>query len=303
MKQPKSHQAHGAPSQSRDELLRRVDASLRLVPHAAGRALIIRDGLPTDGVQSADAMWTYVEAEGFDVEVVRDGVMALSRARVVHVDVVVTALTHVRGSGLDLAEALVEAAPNTQVLVLAMAPPPAEVRRRLAGLHNVRLLAMSAAREDLMLVVRQAFESAVGFRGSLFGVSLVDLVQMCHLARRTLSLELVGPVRAGLHFVRGELVHAEAGPLRGESALPLIFAWSSGRMNMAVLSSTERSIERPFQITLLDALATLDETRARDVTAQLREADDGNGGGDAEIDRALERVMAGEAGTAPTGSR
>ena len=216
--------------------LDRVDAaatqarasSLQLVPHAAGRALVIRDGLALGGARddqlsSAEALSAYVEAEGFDVEVVRDGVLALSRARVLHVDVVITALTHSRGSGLDLAEALLEAAPNTQILLLAMTPPSPELRRRIAGLYNVRLLAMSAGREDLMLVVRQAFEGAVGFRGSFFGVSLVDLAQMLNLARRTLSIELSGPMTGALHFVRGELVHAElvvSGPSRGQLGAP-----------------------------------------------------------------------------------
>ena len=133
---------------------------------------------------------------------------------------------------------------------------------------------MSAGREDLMLVVRQAFESAVGFRGSFFGVSLVDLAQMCNLARRTLSIELSGPMTGALHFVRGELVHAElvsSGPsrdqsgaphaaiLRGEEALPCLFGWTTGRMNMTVLATTERTLSRPFQALLLDALTALDD--------------------------------------------
>jgi len=50
-----------------------------------------------------------------------------------------------------------------------------------------------------------------GFRATLTGLSLLDLLQMLHLARQTTTLVVGGDREGRLHLDQGKLVHAAWG--------------------------------------------------------------------------------------------
>jgi hypothetical protein len=103
----------------------------------------------------------------------------------------------------------------------------------------------------------------VGFSGFIHGVALVDLLQIFHYSRRSLTLH-VEPSGA-IHVKEGEIIHARAGEIEGEVAIHCLLQRTGGRIRTAAPQDVSRTVDRPFNFLLLDALRDLDET-ARDST-------------------------------------
>jgi hypothetical protein len=103
----------------------------------------------------------------------------------------------------------------------------------------------------------------IGFSGFVHGVALVDLLQIFHYSRRSLTLH-VEPGGA-IHVHDGEIIHAKVGDLEGEPAISKILERTRGTFRTAAAEVVVATVERPFNFLLLDALRGLDET-ARDST-------------------------------------
>lgn len=99
-------------------------------------------------------------------------------------------------------------------------------------------------------------ESA-GFSGYVHDVSLVDLLQIFHYSRRSLTLH-VEP-NSALFIKNGEIVHARTGDLEGETAVLSLLAKTRGQIRTADLEPVPSTVARPFQFLILDALRCLDE--------------------------------------------
>lgn len=95
-----------------------------------------------------------------------------------------------------------------------------------------------------------------GFQVLINGVSLVDLLQMFHLSRRSVTLKLPG---GRLHIRDGEVIHAEYGGATGELAVRKMLELRGGELETDNLGSTPVSVKRPLASVLLDALVSLDE--------------------------------------------
>lgn len=105
-----------------------------------------------------------------------------------------------------------------------------------------------------------------GFSGSVHGVSLVDLLQIFHYARRSLTLN-VEP-NASVHLADGEIVHARVDELEGELAVARLLERASGHFWTSGAEVVPTTVHRPFNFLLLDALRGLDEAhRATESTA------------------------------------
>ena len=98
-----------------------------------------------------------------------------------------------------------------------------------------------------------------GFRGKVHGVSLIDLLQMFHLSRRTIALRLG---EGSIHLREGEVIHAEAGDLQGEEAFQLLIGLTGGELDVEELTAVPITVERSFETILMDALVKIDERNA-----------------------------------------
>jgi hypothetical protein len=107
--------------------------------------------------------------------------------------------------------------------------------------------------------VERAAEYSGGFWASVHGLSLIDALQMLHLARRSLTIRFLGGARAALHMRDGQLVHAEHVELRGEPALAMILKMPAGALQTFALEPVTQTIFQDFQAVLLDQLRQLDE--------------------------------------------
>lgn len=163
------------------------------------------------------------------------------------------------GDGLDLIQALPEIAPDTLPILMSGAASSRDYQSALR-LGVVDVLSKPFTREELLAVMQRAIDSLTGFRGSVHGLSLPDLLQLFHLSRRSLVLGVRGPRRQGsVVFSEGEIIHAEVGDFQGECALQVLLAMSSGAIHTSPFRDAPRSIRGDFQGVLMDAFREIDE--------------------------------------------
>ena len=93
-------------------------------------------------------------------------------------------------------------------------------------------------------------------------LSLTDILQMYHQARRSITVLLSGPIGGRIRLESGEIVDAEAGTLHGMPALSRLLEAESGLLRTeAARGVVVPTISAPFQSVLLEAAHKLDERR------------------------------------------
>jgi CheY-like chemotaxis protein len=211
-----------------------------------------------DDVQLRDALTRDLRTRGYEVSSAGTYSEAMERLRGEEFDVLLTDLRLTDRDGMELITDLPAAAPATRPILMS-AFATAKDSQRATELGVVRVLCKPFGTDELVQAVEQAVECSTGFRGSVHGLSLVDILQMFHYGKRSMTLTLAGPVPARIHMRHGEVVHAARGDTVGEPALRSILRMPSGTLKTNALESEEISIERAFQSLLLDMLRDLDE--------------------------------------------
>lgn len=174
-------------------------------------------------------------------------------------DILLTDLRMDGGDGVDLLVALREVSPDT-LPILMSGFATARDYQRATDLGAVKVLTKPFTPKELLNAVEHAIDCGSGFRGSVHGVSLVDMLQMFHFGRRTIALHIASAEPSVIEFRDGELVHASRGAHRGVEALREILATPTGAMSTSVpTGEITRSIEQPFSALLMDVLREVDE--------------------------------------------
>lgn len=175
------------------------------------------------------------------------------------IDVLLTDLRMPGADGIDLLATVRTLAPRTRAILMSGYASARDYQRAIEC-GAVRVLSKPFTSSELLQAIRQAVECETGFRGSIHGLSLVDLLQMFHYARRSLAIVVDGLAPGQVFLEDGHIIHAVYRELQGEPALQSILAMPAGSLRTMVLpQSTPRSITRDFQTLLLDSLRSVDE--------------------------------------------
>ena len=136
---------------------------------------------------------------------------------------------------------------------------------------------MTAAMKD-PAASRVGGTSELGFRASLTGASLADLVQMECLANSTLAVRVVSGNDTGyLYFQGGQIVHAMSPSAVGEAAALEILGWDRGSFEPCNAGwPTGATIAKSWQALLMQAANARDEARRRTVVDFPRERTQGS---------------------------
>jgi CheY-like chemotaxis protein len=189
---------------------------------------------------------------------VKDAVAHLEKEAV---DVLLADLRVQDGDGMDVIRAASRLSARIRPILMS-AFATARDHENATNLGAVRVLTKPFSQQQLIEAVQQAVESESGFRGSIHGLSLVDLLQMYHYGRRSVDIRVGGEVPGRIVLEGGEVVHAERGDVQGEMALGGLLSASTGSIQTApVTATTSRSIDRNFESLLLDAVRVLDESK------------------------------------------
>jgi ActR/RegA family two-component response regulator len=212
-----------------------------------------------DDLLFAKALGRDLTEQGFEVTLaksVEEAIRVLDKAPI---EILLTDLRLGSADGIDLLEKVRELSPRTRA-VLMSGFASARDYQRAVELGAVRVLCKPFTRAELLSCVRQAIDCETGFRGSIHGLSLVDVLQMFNYARRSVAINVGGSTPGRLYLREGQLVHAEHQTRRGEPALASILAMPTGSLSTSVLpEALEGTIARDFREVLLDALRSLDE--------------------------------------------
>lgn len=213
---------------------------------------------------------------GFDVEQAQDGQAAYELARARPPDLVVTDILMPRLDGWQLCRALRTDPATTRVPIIFLslrnkAPDriyglklgaddfiskPFDTRELVARVRVVLKRAAAAAAEE---------PADAGITGNLRDMSLVDIVQILDLGRKTAIVRVLGPSgeEAGtLAVERGAMVHAAYRGTTGRAVLPALLGLGDGRFEIVLgAEPVARTLEGSTQELLLEALRTADELR------------------------------------------
>jgi CheY-like chemotaxis protein len=179
-------------------------------------------------------------------------------------DVILTDLRLGKEDGIDLLKELRRVSPHTRPILMS-AFASARDHQRAMELGAVRVLCKPFSPEELFQAVQQAVECETGFRGSVYGLSLTDMLQMYHYSRRSVTLTLLSEPHGHIHLRHGEVIHAEWGDALGEPAFRLMLGSSTGSFETSALQpGIPETISGPMQGLLLDSLRQNDEADLED---------------------------------------
>jgi CheY-like chemotaxis protein len=215
------------------------------------------------------ALGNALHERGYEVRAARDGGQALEKSILYHPDLV---LFDDRSQLIPPKKfiQILRSNPRTEHIPVIVMSAGAEDDSQLWGFreavikkpfHADEVLALLATLFRRMATARQVREESRQIEGSLGQISLVDLLQIFSLNRKSGLLELkAAGLEGGIWVQGGSVVHATLGRLRGEKALFRLLGWHEG--SFAFLPervATESSIRRATESLLLESARQADE--------------------------------------------
>lgn len=199
---------------------------------------------------------------GYDVRMASNADEAIACLGAEPIDILVTDLRMPGADGIDLLGQVRSLSARTRTILMSGYATARDYQRAIEC-GAVRVLCKPFTSSELLQAIRQAIECETGFRGSIHGLSLVDLLQMFHFARRSLAIVVDGFAPGHVYLEDGRIVHATCRDAIGEEALRSILSMPAGSLRTMVLpEQTPHTIARDFEGLLLDALRVMDENAA-----------------------------------------
>ncbi|HEY4059013.1 MAG TPA: response regulator [Kofleriaceae bacterium] len=196
---------------------------------------------------------------GYDVRLASNADEAMGLLARNTIDILLTDLRMPGADGIDLLVEVRALSRRTRTILMSGYASARDYQRAIE-VGAVRVLCKPFTSSELLQAIRQAIDSETGFRGSIHGLSIVDLLQMYHYARRSLAIVVDGYAVGHVFLEDGRIVHATHRELTGEEALRAILATPAGSLRTMVLpEGTPHTIARDFEGLLLDSLRANDE--------------------------------------------
>lgn len=142
-------------------------------------------------------------------------------------------------------------------------------RDAVAGLGAIHFLEKPFPRADFITLV-EALLTPAGksegerFQGTLSDLHIADIIQLKCISGATSMLEFIGPKgeKARVYFDHGQVRHATSPGKEGRDAFNQIVDWKGGVISeVPVPEGTPRTITIDWQMLLMEAVRSIDETR------------------------------------------
>ncbi len=204
-------------------------------------------------------------ADGFAKHASRVNVLTAPNGRIAaeilgscSVDLVVTDLKMPEMDGFELIAHMTRHSPDVPVVVMTAFGTP-QIESRLEGNGVALYLDKPLDFPALSAKVFEALEASAS--GHLSGIGLPTLLQMIEADRKTCSLRVGSGGQVGLlHFRKGELVDAEAGPLTGDAAALVVACWEHAEIEILPgRLARQRRVNMKVTEVLLEAFRQKDE--------------------------------------------
>ena len=158
--------------------------------------------------------------------------------------------------------------PNARAIILTAIHFTAQ-RERIAGLGAIHFLEKPFPRADFMVLVEALLapgdKAGERFQGTLSDLHIADIIQLKCISGATSMLEFTGPrgEKARVYFENGQVRHATAPGKEGLAAFNQIVDWQGGVISeVPVPHGTPHTIDLEWQVLLMEAVRTIDESRS-----------------------------------------
>lgn len=158
--------------------------------------------------------------------------------------------------------------PKARAIVLTASHFSAQ-REAVAGLGAMHFLEKPFPRGDFITLVEallapEGSKEGERFQGTLSDLHIADIIQLKCISGATSMLEFTGPKgeKARVYFENGQVRHASAPGKEGREAFNQIVDWKGGVISeVPVPDQTPRTITLDWQVLLMEAVRSIDETR------------------------------------------
>ncbi|MBN2720558.1 MAG: DUF4388 domain-containing protein [Proteobacteria bacterium] len=219
-----------------------------------------------------EKLGTRLTKEGFEVLTSADGAGALEIALREKPDLVISNY-HLPLFDAERLRAFLKNNPTTKYIpFIFLINPDRGYEETLASIGGDEFLVKPFHWQDIQGKIQALFQPPKegvlasgtrgnGVEGSLEEVSLVDLLQIFGLNRRTGTLTLIHDDQSGIvHLLDGAVISAILGETSGEKALYRILRWSKGRfIYQPGETMATRNISRSMDALLMEGMRQLDE--------------------------------------------
>jgi DNA-binding response OmpR family regulator len=164
--------------------------------------------------------------------------------------------------------------PNARAIILTAIHFSAQ-RDQVAGLGAIHFLEKPFPQADFIVLVEALLTPASQrrgetFQGTLSDLHIADIIQLKCIGGATSMLEFTGPEgeKARVYFENGQVRHAMAGAKEGLAAFNEILDWKGGTISeVPVPNGTPHTIALNWQVLLMEAVRTIDESRKEEAGA------------------------------------
>ena len=196
---------------------------------------------------------------GYDTQVATSAEQAIAMLRTAPFEVMLADLNLPAANGLQLVLASQTVAPDLRTVVMS-ASASAKDFKVAERLGVVDLLVKPFPHSEVLEAIRRAEHRAAGFQASFDGLSITDVLQLCHQLRKSTTVLIEGI--GAIYFEDGELVHAEAGIFTtGHEALVTLLDTASGHLSLKAPKSMPHTLKGSFDNILLRAVTALEDQR------------------------------------------
>ncbi len=163
--------------------------------------------------------------------------------------------------------------PDARAIILTAIHFAAQ-REQVAGLGAIHFFEKPFPRGDFVTLVEVLLATggqvAEGerFQGTLSDLHIADIIQLKCISGATSMLEFTGPrgEKARVYFENGQVRHAATPTKEGLAAFNEIVDWKGGMISeVPVRHGTPHTINIEWQVLLMDAVRTMDESRERGI--------------------------------------
>ncbi|HEY8835667.1 MAG TPA: response regulator, partial [Chthoniobacterales bacterium] len=167
--------------------------------------------------------------------------------------------------------------PNARAIVLTGGHFAAH-QEQAAGLGAIHFLEKPFPHGDFVDLVQALLSSSKTadsekFQGTLSDLHLADIIQLKCMSGASAVLQFTGPKgeKARVYFDAGQVRHATAPGKEGVAAFNEIVNWKGGQISeVSGAGPSPRTIDEDWQMLLMEAVRTMDETRDRQSSAPAR---------------------------------
>lgn len=199
----------------------------------------------------------------YDVLLAKSAEVAQEILRDIQIDVMITDVHLPDKSGMDLLCWAAVESPQTKAIVMT-AFDITGIKDRAHAFGCLRLTRKPFDVHEMRATIHAALDHRDGIGGNLGELSLLDVIQMLCISRKTTAVRVSEGQNSGVILIEnGEVVHAVWNQMIGEEAFFEMIAVKEGVFNTSLVPpDAERTIKGGWQYLLMEGIRRHDEAAA-----------------------------------------